>query len=422
MSASEPELVRARRLVRSHTLAAETADDVVALARDGNAFAAELYRVLCFAPGNLLFSPFSISRALAMVHLGARGETAAEMARVLGFALPRERLDAGQEALLRIVGESAGPEGRRAHELAIANGVWVATGEAPREEFVLGVRRCHGGSVEVADFRGDPEGSRRAINGWVYERTRGRITDLIPPRGIDPRERLVLANAVYFKGRWAQPFDPGRTRKLPFYTGGQSYAVPMMHQVDSFGYAEDAGVQVVEIPYRGHALSAVIVLPQEIDGLPALERELDWPMLQRWVEQVRPRSVALTLPKFKLSSQFALAERLAGMGMRKAFDPAAADLSGILGKPNDLFVDIVSPGTGRTALECRARAALAVLARRPERASCTPRTNSPRLASPLVRSPARGERSGPRLCTAGTCRLRGYLPPGSRRSRISFRA
>ncbi len=72
------------------------------------------------------------------------------------------------------------------------------------------MRRCHGGSVEVADFRGDPEGSRRAINGWVYERTRGRITDLIPPRGIGPRERLVLANAVYFKGRWAQPFDLGR--------------------------------------------------------------------------------------------------------------------------------------------------------------------------------------------------------------------
>jgi serpin B len=259
------------------------------------------------------------------------------MARVLRFSLPRERLDPGQEALLRIVGVSAGPEGTRAHELAIANGVWVATGEAPREEFLLGVRQYHGGSVEVADFRGDPEGSRRAINGWVSERTRGRITDLIPPRGIGPRERLVLANAVYFKGRWALPFDAGRTRKLPFHTGGRNFAVPMMQQVESFGYAEDARVQVVELPYRGHALAAIVVLPREIDGLPALERELDWPMLQRWVEQVRPRSVALTLPKFKLSSDFALAERLAGMGMRKAFDPAAADLSGILGKPGDLL-------------------------------------------------------------------------------------
>ena len=341
MDASGPELVRARQLIRSHTLAEEMAGDVVQLARDGNAFAVDLYRDLCLSTGNLLFSPFSIWAALAMVHLGARGETASEMERALRYSLPGERLGAGQEWLLRILGESVGSQGGIAHELSIANGVWVRKGETLAEEYLARVERFHRASVEVADFGGDPEGSRRAINRWVAENTRERIVDLIPLGGVSRDEGLVLANAVYFKGKWAAQFDPRKTRKLPFRAGGRAFDVPMMHQVESVGYAADDRVQVVEVPYRGQALAAVIVLPREMEGLQPLERELDWPTLQGWVDQVRPREVALTLPKFRMESSFGLGDRLGRMGMRKAFSRAAADLSGIAGKPGDLSLSAV---------------------------------------------------------------------------------
>ena len=321
MDASGPELVRARELIRSHTLAAHTAGEVVQLARDGNAFAVDLYREP-LAPGNLIFSPFSISGALAMVLLGARAVTAAETVRVLHDSLPPERLGPVQEWLLRIVGESAGPEGKPTHELSIANGVWVRKGETFDEQYLPAVQRFHGASVELADFAGNPEGSRQAINEWVAKSTKGRIRGLIERGGIRPLDAFVLANAVYFKGRWAVPFEPRKTRKLPFRAEGGRFDVPMMYQVESLGYAENALVQVVEVPYRGHVLAAVIILPREVDGLKSLERDMDWPTLQGWVDQVRPTEVALTLPKFRLESSFQLGDRLRRLGMKSAFDRA----------------------------------------------------------------------------------------------------
>jgi serpin B len=182
---------------------------------------------------------------------------------------------------------------------------------------------------------------------------------------------VVLANAVYFKGRWAWPFDARMTGELPFHADGRTSLVPMMRLVHSFGYCEDAGLQVLEIPYRGHALAALIVLPRERDGLRSLERDLKWSALRELMDQVRPRRVALTLPRFKLESGFDLGDPLAGLGMRKAFDPSAADFSGITGRTGDLFLGSVlhrafaaldEEGTEASA----ATAAVLVLGRPPE--------------------------------------------------------
>ena len=200
--------------------------DVEALVAGNSAFAFDLYQALADEGGNLFFSPFSISAALAMTYAGARGETEQQMAHTLHFALPHERLHPAFNALdAALVGRDQG-EG---FQLRIANALWGQTGYSFLEAFLDVLAVNYGAGLRLLDFAADPEGARQAINDWVSEQTEERIKDLIPQGGVDAATRLVLANAIYFFGEWAHPFDASRTRDGVFHTlDGSEAQVPMI--------------------------------------------------------------------------------------------------------------------------------------------------------------------------------------------------
>ncbi len=197
----------------------------------------------------------------------------------------------------------------------------------------------YGAGLRVLDFATAPEESRVAINDWVSEQTEGKIEDLIPQGLISSLTRLVLTNAIYFNAAWADPFEEESTEEGAFrLLDGSEVSVPMMRQTESFGYAEGGDYQAIELPYDGHELSMVIVLPEEGE-LEAFEDSLDAERLDAILKARERRQVALTMPKFEFEAQFSLAQTLAALGMPQAFTPDA-DFSGMTGA-RDLFISEV---------------------------------------------------------------------------------
>ncbi len=197
----------------------------------------------------------------------------------------------------------------------------------------------YGAGLRLLDFANEPEEARVTINDWVSEETEGKIEDLIAQGAIDPLTRLVLTNAIYFNAAWAQPFQEGATRDGSFtLLSGDRVTVPMMHQTESFGYAQGDGYQAVELPYDGREMSMVIVLPErgEFD---AFEHSLDAGRMKDVIEGLARQEVSLTMPRFEFDSEFSLSRVLADLGMPAAFS-GEADFSGMTGG-KDLFISDV---------------------------------------------------------------------------------
>jgi serpin B len=336
---------------------------------EGNTrFALDLYGRLREDQGNRFFSPYSVSTALAMTYAGARGETAREMAEVLHFTLPPDRLHPAFHALIDHIngasGTQPGGEGKpkdqtRPYKLLTANALWGDRGDEFLPGFLDLVRSQYGAGLRPVDFRHAAEEARRTINAWVEEQTQGKIKDLIQPSDIDASTSLVLTNAIYFKGDWAHPFEESRTRKdAPFTTtGGRKVNVPLMTQTRPFPYLDGGTFQLLELPYARDELSMVVLLPKDVDGLPALEAQLSEANLTGWLGRTTRPPVMVELPKFSLTETLQLADVLGRMGMPRAFDPARADFSGMNGK-RDLsisrvihkaFVDVNEKGTEAAA-------------------------------------------------------------------------
>jgi serpin B len=296
-------------------------------ARDANAFALDLYaRLAANDSENLFFSPTSIATALALAYAGARGETAAEMATALHFSLEGEALHRAVGKLVREL-ESDRP-GR---VLRIANALWGQQGYPLREEYLALGERVYGATLREVDFRQATEQARQTINGWVEEQTAGKIRDLFQPGTLDPAVRLVLTNAIYFKGVWLKEFDPQQTRKAPFHvTADETVQVDMMHARDVwFRYFEKDGLQVLELPYAEHGASMIVLLPAEGRSLGSLEGELTRETLDPWIEQMtETRMDQVAIPRFKMTCRYSLPHTLREMGMKKAFTPSA-DFTGI---------------------------------------------------------------------------------------------
>jgi len=314
---------------------AAPAGETSRVAADNNAFAADLYAKLAEGKGNLFFSPFSISTALAMTHAGARGQTAEQMAKALHFVLPQDKLHAAMGGLVRQLNEAGKQESAK---LIVANALWGHRDFAFLKPFLAINDRYYQAGLRRVDFA-SPESARATINGWVADQTNQLIPELIQRGLIDAETRLVLTNAVYFKGTWLTQFEPKRTREQPFTLAtGDKVQAPMMHRTGHFGYAEAMGWQALELPYQGRELSMVVVLPRAHDGLPALEKVFT----ARFVAQrlrTRSRKVVVMLPKFKLESSFGLSKVLASMGMPDAFT-READFSGMTGG-RDLYISAV---------------------------------------------------------------------------------
>lgn len=324
-----------------------------------NQFAFDLYRNLssdpAYADGNLFFSPYSISSALAITYEGARGRTADEIRAV--FHLPSDaavRREGFQTIDAGINRADAG------YTLRTANALWAEETYPFLQDYIETAGRYYSANVTNLDFTTQPEASRITINRWVEERTNDLIKDLLPEGSISPLTRLVITNAIYFKGTWVKQFDENKTANLHFWKGpGESVLVPMMQRTDEeaiYGYAETDDLQVLEMPYaheNGAGLSMLVILPDEIE---AAEESLDAQKIDDLRQSLTERRVNVYFPKFSLETTYPLAGTLAAMGMPTAFADAA-DLSGMDGTQNlfvsrvvhKAFVDVNEEGTEAAA-------------------------------------------------------------------------
>ncbi|MEM3421644.1 MAG: serpin family protein [Candidatus Hadarchaeum sp.] len=292
---------------------------------DGNSsFALDLYRVVRGSEGNLFFSPYSISLALAMTYAGARGSTAQEMAEVLHFTLPQERLHPAFNALdLALMAQNS-----ENFRLNIANSIWGQIGFEFRQEFLDVLALNYGAGLRGLNFRENPESARVRINDWVSEQTKGKIKDLIPPGAIDALTRLVLTNAIYFNAVWEHQFSENLTADGVFtLLDGSQITVPTMSwpKGERIRYTEGEGYRAVELPYRDTTAAMLVILPESFEEF---EGTLTAGRLREIVASLESQNVIVKMPKFRFEFPLDLTETLAGMGMATAFSDQA-DFTGM---------------------------------------------------------------------------------------------
>ncbi|KQC04697.1 MAG: proteinase IV [Methanoculleus sp. SDB] len=318
---------------------ASPAEETVADA--SNRFACDLYSRLAADPeyseSNLFFSPFSLSSACAITSEGARGTTADEIRSVLHFpddsATLREGFS-GMDARLNT--------GDASYTLRTANALWAEKTHGFLPDYIATAETWYGAKTTNLDFITAPDESRQIINTWVENETGQKIRELIPPDAIDPQTRLVITNAIYFRGDWVFEFDKNKTREADFITAsGTTVRVPMMERTDEnavYRYAESGDLQLLGMPYEhgsGTKLSMIVLLPKG-DDLSVIERSLTAENLAAWQESATSRRVRVWLPKFTLETKYFLPKTLSEMGMPTAFT-TAADFSGLDGS-RDLFI------------------------------------------------------------------------------------
>lgn len=306
-----------------------------------NALGFDLYAKVAQPGANVALSPFSIATALTMTWAGARGETESQLRKVLHLEGAREQIlsDAGKvSAWLR--------SKDRPFTLRGANRLF-GDGKARFEQpYLDDVKRSFGAPLAPLDFRAKPDASRVEINRWVEQRTENRIKDLLPDGSIDELTRLVLVNALYFLADWAAPFEKERTYDAAFTTASAGVKqVATMHESASFKLAQREGVKLLELPYEGNSMSMLLVLPDAVDGLPALESSLTPDTLRELRAAARPTLVDVAVPKFEIDppGSMALGSALQELGMKQAFT-RQADFTGIANPPNPderLFVSAV---------------------------------------------------------------------------------
>jgi serpin B len=296
---------------------------------DGNtAFALDLYGHLKSTHGNLFFSPYSISSALALTYAGARGDTEKQMAQVCHFEQDQRRLHASFCELQRQLKEAGELEGI---EVNIANALWAQKGHPFLPAFLDVAQGKYGSSVNQADFSTGADAARNEINRWVTQQTKDRIQNILPPGSLHALTRLVLANAIYFKGAWTEPFEKTETSTQPFHLSAvRETKAPLMHHFDNVRYMKTFELQAVELPYGTGELAMVILLPTEVDGCGKLESRLTPALLSSAISQMKRQQVEIFLPRFKLESSFDLNDTLTRMGMPDAFG-SRADFSGMDG-------------------------------------------------------------------------------------------
>jgi serpin B len=327
--------------------------EVKAVVRDNTQFAVDLYGQLAKQPGNLFFSPYSISSALAMTYGGARGKTAQEMAATLRFERPAQQV---HEAFAALNQELRGSGAKRAYELTVANALWGQKGYVFHPEFLQLTQKYYGAGLQALDFMTATEKAREEINGWVAKQTHDKIKDLIPQGALVPDTRLLLTNAIYFKAAWENEFPESATKPAPFTAGAKKLDVDTMHRTFRTQYLAADAFQMLVLPYERNQLSLIVFLPKDVDGLGAVEGQFSADRLQDWLTKAKKYEVDTFLPKFKVTAQFKLKPMLTAMGMGRAFSDAA-DFSGIRTaealKIDDVlhkaFIDLHEKGTEAAA-------------------------------------------------------------------------
>jgi len=328
--------------------------DLATLVNGNNTFALDAYQSLK-EDGNLFFSPYSISLALAMTYAGARDATAQQMADTLQFTMPQGKLPPIFNALdLELSQRGQGAKGKddKGFRFNVVNAIWGQKDYQFLQSFLDTLAENYGAGLRLLDFGNAPEPSRIVINDWVSDQTENRIKDLIPNGAIDSSTKLVLTNAIYFNAAWQRAFRKEATYDETFHLlNGSESKVPMMHQTDLFKYVEGNDYQVVELPYDGGELSMIVLLPKS-GQFTSFERSLDYGTFASIVQGLDSKKAALTMPKFEFTTpSISLAKMLSDMGMLLAFtEPSPisgdcsenfANFSGMTGKCNLYISDVI---------------------------------------------------------------------------------
>jgi serpin B len=309
-----------------------SADDISQVAAGNNAFAFDLYKqLLPTETGNLIFSPYSISTALAMIYAAARGDTETQMASTVHFlSQDRQRaaLNALDLALAKAAQKKPGDDGDPL-QLEVANSLWGQADYDVAAAYLDTLAMYYGAGVRVVNFADDPEAARQAINAWVSDQTHERIRDLIPQGVINAMTRLVLANTIYFKGSWLLPFDPALTKDGSFHLlDGSDVQTPMMSLDETLTYAQLDGAQAMRLPYTGGDASMLVIVP-DAGMFATYEAGLTAQTIDAAVYDLQRTSVQLSMPKFDFASDFSLSGALKALGMPLAFDASHPDFAGM---------------------------------------------------------------------------------------------
>ncbi|XP_062589283.1 serpin B6-like [Saccostrea cucullata] len=285
---------------------------------------------------NVFFSPFSISMALAMVHLGAGAETLEEMNQVLHFGRLGKDVYSVYGMYLGFLSAAA-----ENNTVETANRIYQSMRFIAEKSFLHSSARYFNATVESLDFS-KSEMSRRKINSWVSQQTENKIRNLIPAGVLNSRTLMVLVNAIYFKGIWNSKFKGELTTKMEFRNGKAKFMTDMMYQKEYFKicHVSSLKLDVLELPYEGKTMSMVILLPTEVNGLETVERSLTETVIRNALSCLRENEVNVYLPKFKLESAFQLKSHLSAMGMSSAFDSNRANFSGIY-RYQDVYISEV---------------------------------------------------------------------------------
>ena len=289
----------------------------------GNELSLKMLRALKAEKGNLFFSGTSLRGALGLTALGAKTKTLDELAQTL--AVPA---DAARNAAEAKTERDAWKSAAGKSELVIANRLWVDRAFALDKDFVARAESGYAAGVASADFAKAPEPSRKAINTWVTQATNGKIPDLLPEGAIVPQTRLVLTNAIYFKGSWAHAFPKAQTKDATFTSGASALSVPFMHETETLRFRENEEASVVELPYRDADLAMMIVLPKDASRLDEIVSDLSAGKVDAWAKNLDDAKVSLSLPRFTFSWGRSVKAELIAMGVTTAFTNAA-DFSAI---------------------------------------------------------------------------------------------
>jgi len=301
-----------------------------------NQFALDLYSKLDESEqGNIFYSPYSISTALAMTYEGAKGQTANEMKSVFHFP-ENDILRPNSAAIYNNINK----EGKD-YELKTGNAIWAQYDYQFLEDYTSRVEKYYGGKLANLDFKQETEKSRQTINTFIEKQTNDKIKNLIPEGVLDSMTRLVLTNAIYFKGTWEWEFDESDTREQDFkITPTNIVKTPIMHMAPektTFNYADIEELQILELPYKGEEISMLILLPTE--NLDSIEPSLTAEKLNEYKTQMTETKLdSISFPKFEFDSKYFMKETLSAMGMPTAF--GNADFSSMDGTKN-LFIDQV---------------------------------------------------------------------------------
>jgi serpin B len=316
-------------------------------------FATRLYDKLATtqAGDNLFLSPFSIRVALAMCAVGARGETRRVLAYLIGAPESVEEQNRHFARLLKSL------QGDGSLQLVTANALWGQQGFHFKPDFQKAIADFYDGAFHEVNFHARPDEALRTINAWVSDKTREKIKDLVKRDFIRADTRLVLTNAIYFKGRWEKVFEEADTRDEDWYGPHGTAKVPMMHRRGGYLYYDGGSFQALDLPYQGRQLSMLVVLPRTKDGLASLERQWAGGTAYRQVTDGLDHegTVIVSLPRFKLQTEFRLKPVLCDLGAELAFSDHA-DFSGIGEEPlkisevvHKAFVEVNEEGTEAAA-------------------------------------------------------------------------